>query len=429
MKKLLLSLLIIGTIALFMACGDTPTPDSPPTPPNDNSATTKEYTIKWFDENGGLLQSTTVEEGVVPTYNYSVTDTQEWDYTFDGWTTAPGENILTKIPAATEDASYYAKVSSVKQKYTVTFVSNGGSAVSPVTVDYGTVIEAPEKPKYDGFRFTGWCTDTALKNEVDWSAPITANATYYASWNVQIPIGDYLQTLLSEYFINPYSYIPESMQPSYSKNLINESDVISDYSSFVNVSDITAQGFGEQWNMVIGNINQSMTFFKILSVVETLASGSVVAFNNYLDKNPGDTATYNFKDGIYNVAIDFDGEILTYIIDYTDTLPIFGTQTLQIALSLDITSEKKVARVQVGDANALAYSVTDDNYEFAIKYLGIRRAYFSVSKDKNNNVNGHIYEFITVEGVELKSAADFYINDKYAVAVGNKADGMLGFDG
>ena len=41
-------------------------------------------------------------------------------------------------------------------KYTITFDTNGGSEIAPITQDYGTEITAPDKPTRKGYTFKGW---------------------------------------------------------------------------------------------------------------------------------------------------------------------------------------------------------------------------------------------------------------------------------
>ena len=316
-------------------------------------------------------------------------------------------------------------VKSVKKEYTVSFVTDCDVSVNPVTLKYGETVEEPTV-KREGYRLIGWFTDSSRSTPVDWEKPITGNAVYYASWGEVVNVKALLSSLLDGYKANPYEYIPESMRPDYDKNLVNSADIITDYSSFVNVSGITT-GFGEQWNMVIENIQESGVFFNVLSVVETLSSVSVTAFNNYFDKNPADTAHHSFESGIYNVTISFDGTEIFYVLDYTGDFPIIGNETAQIMLSMNVKTGERVVRVQLGDANALKYVIGENFYEFAIRYLGVRRAYFLV-RENNGVIDGHIYEYLTVSGAEISSAADFYITDDYVTTVGNKADGMIGFN-
>jgi len=105
-----------------------------------------------------------------------------------------------------------------------------------------------------------------------------------------------------------------------------------------------------------------------------------------------------------------------------------GEGRFEEALAMHIESGERIGRIQLGDANALAYKFSENSYEFAIKYLGVRRAMFSIERT-NDGVNGKIYEYLTVSSSEIGSCAEFYITDNYVSVVGNKADNMIGFTG
>ncbi|MBO7341097.1 MAG: InlB B-repeat-containing protein [Clostridia bacterium] len=427
LKKLICIILCLLCVTFLIACDNA---DTPQDNSNNNDSKKNEYTITWKSESGTTLETTKVEEGTVPSFNYTVADTAEWDYTMNGWASSQDGEVAS-IPAATADATYYAKVTKVKKTYTVTFVTNGGSgAISAVTAEYGQTVSAPTaNPTKADHRFAGWYTDTALQTAVTWPITVTENKTVYAAWNEQIDIPALLQSLLSGYQLNPYQAIPDSMKPGAAGNLITSSNgVVTDYTSAVNVSTIRGGGFGEQWHMVLDNLQQTNTFFNVLSVVEGLTTTSVSAFNNYFDNNPSDTAHHNFASGIYSVTIDFDGEMLFYVLDYTANIPVLGQQTVQISMSMNAETEEKTVRVQIGDANALKYTISGNSYEFYIKYLGVRRAYFAIEEVSDGVYEGHLKEFLTISGVGLESAADFYIDGNYVTAVGNKASGLLGFD-
>ena len=417
MKKLAI-LVFLFVLALFslVACGKGDGPD----------AEGNTYTVTWVDENGHTLATRSVEKGDVPSYVYNVQDTAEWDYTFLGWSTSAGGEALGSIPSATADVTYYARVSAVKQTYTVSFNTLGGSAVASQTVEYGGRASLPTAPTRQGYRFVGWSSSQSELVEVDFNKAITGNTEYFAVWNEVVDIKSLLVSLLSGYQLNPYEYIPRAMRLDYSGNLVSADDIVTDYSDFVNISDIT-YGFGEQWYMVLENLEQSATFFNVLSAIESISSVSVTMFSNYFDQNPADTAHYEFESGIYNITIQFDGEILYYVVDFTSSIPLIGETTVQIAMALLVESGERSVRIQLGDANALAYTIGENFYDFAIKYLGVRRAMFSVTKDAEGNVSGKIYEYLTVASAEIASAAEFYIIDGYASVVGNKADGLLGF--
>ncbi len=65
--------------------------------------------------------------------------------------------------------------------FTVTFQSNGGSAVESITGEFGTVMTAPEDPTRDGYRFAGWYTDSALQVPFLFTS-YSQNMILYAKW-------------------------------------------------------------------------------------------------------------------------------------------------------------------------------------------------------------------------------------------------------
>ena len=238
-----------------------------------------------------------------------------------------------------------------------------------------------------------------------------------------------LKTLLETYQWNPESFIPEKLKPNYQGNLVNKNAIPTNYSSFVSTSSIPQTGVGEQWNMVLDNLSESEIFFQALTAIDSLSAISITTFNNYIDQNPADTAQYQFNNGIYSVTIHCTQTTIQYVLDYTLNVSGLGLQSIQIALSMNTSTLAKSVRIQIGDANALAYTIDNNKYTFALKYLGVRRSYFELKKDANNKITGHIYEYLTVGPVEIASVADFYIADGYLTVVGNKASGLVGFDG
>lgn len=64
----------------------------------------------------------------------------------------------------------------------ITFNSNGGTAVSTIYVKSGTTATQPADPTKDGYTFGGWYSNEGLTSAVNWSSSITANKTYYAKW-------------------------------------------------------------------------------------------------------------------------------------------------------------------------------------------------------------------------------------------------------
>lgn len=123
-------------------------------------------TAKWeplkysvtLDVKGGVNNNNITEyiygEGVVLP---SASDMTKEGYTFGGWYTSDdfSGSSITNIDATDRgNKTYYAKWN--VNQYTITFDTNGGSAVSSITQDYGTVITKPLDPTKEGYTFIGW---------------------------------------------------------------------------------------------------------------------------------------------------------------------------------------------------------------------------------------------------------------------------------
>ena len=135
----------------------------------------KEYWAKWeinqytitFDTNGGSEIAPITQD-----YGTKITtpaDPTRKGYTFKGWDkeipkTMPAENMTVK---AQWEINQYA----------ITFDTNGGSEIAPITQDYGTKITTPADPTRKGYTFKGW------DKEIPKTMP-AENMTVKAQWEI-----------------------------------------------------------------------------------------------------------------------------------------------------------------------------------------------------------------------------------------------------
>ena len=87
---------------------------------------------------------------------------------------------------ASEAAAVVITASTVQ--LTVSFQTNGGSAVAAQKLDYNGVPTRPESPTKEGYTFTDWYGDAAFETAFDFTAGITADTTVYAKWTEIIPL-------------------------------------------------------------------------------------------------------------------------------------------------------------------------------------------------------------------------------------------------
>ena len=134
----------------------------------------KEYWAKWeINQYTVTVKPENGKADIIITQDYGTpitapTLTRE-GYTFKGWDkeipeTMPAENITVKAQWEIN-------------QYTITFDTNGGSEIAPITQDYGTEITAPDNPTRKGYTFKGW------DKEIPKTMP-AENITVKAQWEI-----------------------------------------------------------------------------------------------------------------------------------------------------------------------------------------------------------------------------------------------------
>ena len=163
-----------------------------------------QYTITFDTAGGSEIAPITQDYG--STIAAPAAPTRE-GYTFTGWDTA--------IPATMPAHNMTITAQWTVNQYTITFNTAGGSAIDPITQDYGTAINAPADPTKTGYTFIGW----------DPELPATMpahNMALTAQWR----INSYTVTLdpnggrvspdaLSVTYLTPYGSLPTPVRSDY----------------------------------------------------------------------------------------------------------------------------------------------------------------------------------------------------------------------
>ena len=124
------------------------------------------YTITFDTDGGSYIAPITADYGAKITAPNNPTKT---GYNFSGWSAAlpaymPAENITLKAKWTVNG-------------YTVFFDTGGGSYIAPITEDYGTALREPKAPTKTGYTFEGW--DKAFPKTMP-----AENITLKAKWKI-----------------------------------------------------------------------------------------------------------------------------------------------------------------------------------------------------------------------------------------------------
>ena len=121
----------------------------PTTMPANDVEVTGTFTVNQykvtFIVDGEVVKEETLDFGTTITAPENPTKV---GHTFTGWNPA----VDTTVPS--HDVTYTAQFA--VNQYTITFDTDGGSEITPITQDYNTAVTAPSDPTKTGYTFTGW---------------------------------------------------------------------------------------------------------------------------------------------------------------------------------------------------------------------------------------------------------------------------------
>ena len=101
-------------------------------------------------------------------------------------TDAAIDAMVQELTAAVENLERKPAPSrpSTTSKYTLRFVTNGGSALEPITAIKGTTIKLKDYvTTREGYTFAGWYADAALTERLT-EVTLNASTSIYAKWTV-----------------------------------------------------------------------------------------------------------------------------------------------------------------------------------------------------------------------------------------------------
>ena len=126
---------------------------------HDIALTAGNYTVK-FETEGGTDIADKTNVGWTDKVLNGITEPTKIGYEFSGWKYG---NIIVTADTAYSDIAADNTVTSITltaqwavNQYTITFDTDGGNEISPITQDFDTAITAPADPTKEGFSFAGW---------------------------------------------------------------------------------------------------------------------------------------------------------------------------------------------------------------------------------------------------------------------------------
>ncbi len=295
--------------------------------------TLNQYTVTFDADNGTENTTATVAHGgtvAAPTE----APTKE-GYTFVGWFV--GENAYNFESVVTGE--FTIKAVWEINKYTVSFDSNGGSAVEDATVEHGQAVAKPTDPTKRGYTFVGWFVGETAYN---FETPVTDGFKVVAKWVEAIPdlsklagkwTGTENGTNYYEFVIKADGTVTASYENSFNTVVMNKNFVLFDGEKFVINYSVSTSPDAAEIEFVFSQENYTLTTNSAVAGSSlTLTKTYTVTFDtNGANKDKEYTVTHGSLVTEYKpsrTGYDLKGWLLNDVAFDITTTPITSDITL-----------------------------------------------------------------------------------------------------
>lgn len=349
-----------------------------------------------------------------------------YGYEFAGWKVQGVEDLLeagTTI-GISSDITLVAQWK-IAPTYTVTFNSNGGSAIDSQTVVKGDVATRPDDPTRDGYVFLDWYIDEELTTPYNFESAITDDLELFAGWKPDADFSMYIN------YIDTLSSNP-TYQLSFNYTKTDEHSVLTNYSLEFD-GDTTV-------NLDVGSLDDATTYTtKTVEIDSDTAASLGTGIVNYTMKGTdADGKSYDLATGSlsmsrtqkdYMLFAYIGGEQLqedntgttfqvmdigtpsssTYYIplrfDYSDFNKTHGSYEWRLTYSLDGTTETNTTFTYQGGTTNV--SISKNIFDETTKQVTLAKIYF---KDEYSRQIGGVYQNVTLQASDERFVGGFQLD-------------------
>ena len=299
--------------------------------------------------------------------------TERVGYTFRGWyTEAEFANEFDFAQGATRNIKLYAKWEI--NQYTVTFVTNNGTDIESITLDYQATLNLPMNLTKEGANFGGWYLNANFSSAFNATRMVAEDITLYAKWNPVV------------YFIE--FYVDDVLLTT---RQVNHGETLTSFPTVPN-----QEGYNGSWDFDIDTV---ITENKRVDAVYEIKTYTVVFVDQWDHVYHSFTVNHGDTVGVPSVnpekvGYDFAGysEDLETLVIYEDTeIEVFFTPKMYLVTFRVQGSQVKTEQVIHG-GNATPPTVDVAGYTF----VGWDKAYTNITANTeiNANLTAIIYDVV-----------------------------------
>lgn len=271
-------------------------------------------------------------------------------------TTKKTYNLSCKMTVESESDN----LNDVKQTYTVTFNSNGGSSVPAQTVEKNAWAKRPTDPTRNGYVFYGWYTAASGGQKFDFNTAVTGNMTLYAHW----------ESAATDYYANNAELI-KIIEVEKSDDVLAEKDVKSlleskDFSNNPISYDYSVNGNRIDDTEIANGSTNAHPMYQTLYLSQNGEAWAIYVINGSVFANP---VSFNLESNLEAQLLVSESETLTSYDDATNqfyvTIPHASEVILQTVEKINAETLDKLTIEEICKLSGATVmtSTVEDSYD------------------------------------------------------------------
>ncbi len=369
-----------------------------------------------FDGSEKCIVATSIPDGVTAVYESNAfTDAG----VYNAKATLSGEGYETKVMLAT--------LTIKKAEITGISLSDNESITADGIFHLPTVSGTIPNGVNSEWSFNGIRSDEGVKAIGTYEAVLILSGKNYnrlslsTTFKIKPDLTDLASTVINSFkktTPSVWSFLPESFTP---ENYLLEGNAPS-YTDFVKVEDIPKKYMGKQLNVVIDALNKLETVLGYVDTVQGSLNAIEQVYTTFLNNSPDDYTSFSDDTGVFTYNITLTEDCYSLYAAIGD---------VNVKINSDLVTGEYEVRVRLTEESVLKYTVNEESFKIAVVILGSASTQIEFIRDSENTeiLTGYIYEYLTIEGMEIKaSSAYLYVGETYTTVVGTKGDFILTAD-
>lgn len=254
---------------------------------------TLQYSVDMYSEDGTtLLKSNSVTAGAnCPSYTPTKASTAQYTYTFAGWATSVGGQVVSNaLNNIQSDKKLYAVFNATLRKYTVRFYNESTLLQTVQNVSYGgTATYTGSEPTKEGYEFAGWSpSNTNITGDTSCYAQFelaTLDVTEITDSWATIVANCNNGTAATKYNVGNYKYLDLGTEGNIRMQIVAKNkDVLADNTGNASLTWVAMETLttAKRWNVALG---EEYRFDQAASFKRNSTSSTNTGYNQWNAQN------------------------------------------------------------------------------------------------------------------------------------------------